>query len=59
MFEAGDAAQRRGLAAAGGPEQDHDLSLAHIEADAVHRRATGGELLAKLFDLQSIGHERA
>ena len=36
VFEPGDAAQRRGLAAARGPEQDHDLARRHIEAHAVH-----------------------
>src|ERR1041385_3357501 len=36
-LETGDGAQRRGLAAAGGPEQGDMLALGYGEIDAVHR----------------------
>jgi len=38
VFEARDAAQRRGLAAAGRAEQHDDLACRHGEADAIDRR---------------------
>ena len=56
MFEAGDAAQRRGLAAAGRPEQHHDLAGRHGEADAVDRRPADRELLPEVGDLQRRRH---
>ena len=37
-LEAGQHAQQRGLAAAGGPEQGEELVLADVERDAVDRR---------------------
>ena len=39
MLEAGDAAQRRSLAAARRTEQHHDLARRDVEAYAVDRRA--------------------
>ena len=48
-LQTGDAAQERGLARAAEPEQDEELLVADIDADAVdgmHRIATG------LVDLQ-------
>jgi hypothetical protein len=58
MFEAGDAAQRRGLAAAGWAEQHHDLARRHVEADAIHGRPAGGELLAQIADIERCRHAR-
>jgi hypothetical protein len=52
MLETGDAAQRRGLAAAGGAEQHYDLASRHVKADAVHGRPTRGELLAQIADVE-------
>ena len=39
MLEAGDAAQRRGLAAAGRPEQHHDLAGRHVRSSRRRRPA--------------------
>ena len=58
MLEPGDAAQRRGLAAAGGPEQHHDLAGRHGKADAVDRRPADRELLAQVGDFERRRHER-
>ena len=47
-FQAGDAAQQRGLARAAEPEQDEELLVADIDADAVdgmHRIGAGLENL--------------
>ena len=49
MLEPGDAAQRRGLAAAGRPEQHHDLAGRHGEAHAVDGRPADRELLAQIL----------
>jgi hypothetical protein len=48
MLEPGDAAQRRGLAAAGGAEQHHDLAGRHGKADAVDRGPADEKLLAQV-----------
>ena len=37
VFEAGEQAQQRGLAAAGGPEQREELACADIERERVDR----------------------
>src|ERR1700722_7966760 len=57
MLEACDAAEGRGLAAAGGPEQDDDLAGRHGKADAVDRRPADRKLLAQVGDLERRGHE--
>src|SRR6202012_3516034 len=56
-FEACDAAQGGGLAAAGGPEQHHDLAGRHTEADAVDRGPADRELLAEVGDLERCRHD--
>ena len=56
MLEPGDAAQGRGLAAAGGAEQHHDLAGRHGEADAVDRRPADRELLAQVGDFERRRH---
>ena len=56
MFEAGDAPQRGGLAAAGGAEQHHDLAGRHVKAHAVHRRPAGDELLAQIANVERRRH---
>ena len=56
LFEAGDAAQGRGLAAAGGPEQHDDLARRDAEAHVVDRGAADQELLAQMRDDQFGGH---
>jgi len=38
LFQAGDHAQRRRLAAAGRPQQRHELDARHGEIDTVHDR---------------------
>jgi hypothetical protein len=38
LFEAREHAQRGGLAAAGGPDQDEELAVGDLEVDLVHRR---------------------
>ena len=57
MLEAGDAAQGRGLAAARGPEQDHDLAGRHGKADAVDGRPADRELLAQVGDVERRRHD--
>ena len=47
IFEAGDHAQDRRLAGAGGPEQRHQLAALDIERDAVH----GAERVEGLHDI--------
>ena len=54
MLEPGDAAQRRGLAAAGGTEQHHDLAGRHRKADAVDGGPADRELLAQVGDTSSV-----
>ena len=49
--EAGDHAQRRGLAAAARPEQHHELAVAHVERDVVHGDGRA-EMLGQAFDLE-------
>src|SRR5580704_1781503 len=56
MLEAGDTAQRRGLAAAGWTEQHHDLAGRHAEADAVDRGTADRKLLPEVGDLQRRRH---
>ena len=56
LLQARDAAQRRGLAAAGRPEQHDDLARRDAEADVVDRRAADQELLAQMRDDQFGGH---
>ena len=57
MLEAGDAAQRRGLAAAGGAEQHHDLAGRHGKADAGDRGPADRELLVQVADFEGAGHQ--
>src|SRR5215831_15799380 len=38
IFESGESAQQRGLAAAGGPEEREELALVNIERDGLERR---------------------
>src|SRR5229473_4774444 len=57
MLEACDAAQGRGLAAARGPEQHHDLAGRHGKAYAVDRRAADRELLAQVGDVERRRHD--
>src|ERR1700690_2121669 len=57
MLEARDAAQGRGLAAARGPEQDHDLAGRHGKADAVDRRPADRKLLAQIGNLERRRHD--
>ena len=57
MFEPRDASQRRGLAAAGRPEQHHDLARRHGKTDAVDRRAADRELLAQVGYFERRRHE--
>ena len=57
MLEPGDAAQRRGLAAAGRPEQHDDLAGRHGKADAVDRRPADRKLLAQVGDFERRRHE--
>ena len=57
MLEAGDAAQGRGLAAAGRAEQHHDLAGRHGEADVVDRRPADRELLAQVGDVEGRRHD--
>src|SRR5262249_52292242 len=56
MLEARDAAQRRGLAAARGAEQHHDLARRHVKAHSVHGGPADGELLAQIADVQGSRH---
>jgi len=37
LFQPRDHAQRRGLAAAGGPDQHHEFLVGDVEIDAAHR----------------------
>ena len=57
MLEPGDAAQGRGLAAAGGTEQHHDLAGRHREADAVDGRPADRKLLAQVGDVERRRHD--
>jgi hypothetical protein len=57
VLQSGDAAQRRGLAATGRPEQHHDLAGRYSEADAVDRRAPDRKLLAQVGDFERCRHE--
>src|SRR6266849_3783374 len=57
MLEPGDAAQGRGLAAAGRPEQDDDLARRHGKADAVDRRPADRKLLAQVGDVERRRHD--
>ena len=54
LFEAGDHAQQRGLAAAGRAEQADECAVRHGEVDRVDRREVA-ELLGDVLDCQS-GH---
>src|SRR6476620_10427019 len=56
LLESRDAAQRRGLAAAGRPEQHDDLARRDAEAHIVDRRAANEKLLAQMRDDQFGGH---
>ena len=56
MLEPGDAAQRRGLAAAGRPEQHDDLACRHGKADAVDRGPADRKLLAQVGDFERRRH---
>src|SRR5262249_39062136 len=47
LLEPRDDAQQGGLAAAGGPEQDHELAVARLQADAVDR----SDIVELFFDL--------
>src|SRR5947209_10649524 len=58
LLQAGNAAQRRGLAATGRPEQHDDLAGRDAEADIVDRRAPDCELLAQMRDDQFGGHSK-
>jgi hypothetical protein len=44
-LEAGDQPQQRGLAAAGGPDEHHELAAPDRQVDAVHRLHGAGERL--------------
>src|SRR5436305_10449385 len=57
MLEACDTAQGRGLAAAGGPEEDHDLAGRHGKAYAVDGRPADRELLAQVRDIERRRHD--
>src|SRR5256886_7027274 len=57
MLEACDTAQGRGLAAAGGPEQDHDLAGRHGKAYAVDGRPADRELLVQVGDVERRRHD--
>ena len=41
LLEAGEHPQARGLAAAGGPDEDHELAVVDLEVEVVHRGALG------------------
>ena len=56
MLQPGDAAQRRGLAAAGGAEQNHDLAGRHGKTDAVDRRPADRKLLAQVGNFERRRH---
>jgi hypothetical protein len=58
MFEAGHAAERRGLAAARRPQQHHDLAGRHVEAHAIDGRLAGPELLDQVLDEKRSAHWR-
>ena len=58
MLEPRDAAQRRGLAAAGGAEQHDDLAGRHVKAHPVHGGPTDGELFAQIADVEGSRHAR-
>ena len=51
-----DAAQRRGLAAAGGTEQNHDLAGRHGKTDAIDRRPADRKMLAQVGDFEGCRH---
>ena len=57
VLEPCDHAERRGLAAAGGPEQAHHLAGFHVEVDVVDR-GERAEVLAEVAQLD-VGHGRA
>src|ERR1700682_371056 len=57
MLEPRDTAQGRGLAAARGPEQHHDLAGRHGKAYAVDRRPADRELLAQVSDVERRRHD--
>src|SRR5262249_22360737 len=56
MLEARDAAQRRGLAAARGAKQHHDLTGRHVKAHPVYGGPADGELLAQIADVEGSRH---
>src|SRR5947209_3071416 len=56
LLESRDAAQSRGLAAAGRSEQHDDLAGRDAKAYVVDRRTTDQKLLAKIRDDQFGGH---
>ena len=51
--------KRRGLAAAGGPEQHDDLARRDAEAHVVDRGAADQKLLAQMRDDQFGGHSNS
>src|SRR6266404_7287981 len=57
MLEPCDAAQGRGLAAAGGSEQHDDLACRHGKAYAVDGRPADRELLAQVGDVERRRHD--
>ena len=54
-LEPGDQAQRRGLAAARRPHEDHELAVGDVERQAVDRHGRAGELLGHVLE-GHIGH---
>jgi hypothetical protein len=56
VLQAGDAAQRRGLAAARGAEQDDDLTRGYVEAHVVDGGMACAEHLEQPLDLQFRRH---
>jgi hypothetical protein len=58
MFQTRHAAQGRGLAAARGAEQDHDLSRRHVEAHAVDGRLPRREPFDQVLYEKGRGHCR-
>jgi hypothetical protein len=51
VLEAGDHAQRRRLAAAGGPDKDHELAVLDVEAQVPHGLVAVREALGHVVEL--------